>query len=160
MNARPESLPYRLAVGIVLMNASGHVWLGRRNDKHNAWQMPQGGIDDGETVLACARRELLEEVGTDAVELVAETADWLTYDYPPQLIPTVRGGRYRGQKQKWVLFRFTGQDEDIDLAAHDTVEFDAWRWTTMDEALAIIVPFKRPMYEAVAREFGPLLIPA
>ena len=118
--------------------------------------MPQGGIDPDEMPRAAAWRELREEVGTDAAQLVAESRCWYAYDLPPELLPARWGGRYRGQSQKWLAFRFTGRDEDIDIAAHEP-EFVRWCWATADEVLRLAVAFKRPIYQAVLDEFGPLL---
>jgi putative (di)nucleoside polyphosphate hydrolase len=152
----PTTLPYRPCVGVMLINPAGRVFVGQRRDTPDAWQMPQGGIDSGETPPVAALREMEEEIGTAAAEIVAETQDWLRYDLPPDLLGRVWGGRYRGQKQKWVAARFTGTDADIDLAtAHP--EFDAWQWVEPAELVGLIVPFKRPIYEAVVAEFGPVL---
>ena len=153
MSARPPA-GYRANVGIVLVNAAGAIFVGRRRDTPGAWQMPQGGIDAGETVRAAALRELAEEAGTDKAEPVAETPDWLTYDLPKSLARRLWGGRYRGQAQKWVLMRFTGTDGDIDLFRHTPPEFDAWRWVSIPELLASIVAFKRPVYEQVLAAFA------
>ncbi len=136
------------------MNAAGDVFVGRRRDTPDAWQMPQGGIDRGETVHAAAARELAEEAGTDKAEAVAETPGWLTYDLPRSLARRLWGGRYRGQAQKWVLMRFTGTDADIDLFRHRPAEFDAWRWVSPPDLLASIVAFKRPVYEQVLAAFA------
>lgn len=154
----PASLPYRPCVGIVLLNPDRRIFVARRIDTPEAWQMPQGGIDKGEEPAAAARRELKEEIGTAKAEILTETAEWLRYDLPPHLLGKVWKGRYRGQAQKWFALRFLGQDGDIDLAQKHP-EFDAWRWATPDEVLAGIVPFKRPVYAAVLREFAPLLAP-
>lgn len=153
----PESLPYRPCVGVVLINHDGRIFVGRRKDTPNAWQMPQGGIDKGETPREAALRELLEETGADKAEYLAETEGWLRYDLPATLIGKLWGGRYRGQEQKWIAFRFTGDDGDIDLDAAKDDEFDAWRWSTPGEALNDIVPFKREVYAAVLEAFAPLL---
>lgn len=153
----PRAEPgYRPGVGIVLLDRRGHAFVGRRLDTPDAWQMPQGGIDAGETPLEAARRELIEEVGTDRAELLAESRGWLSYDLPPEIAARIWGGRYRGQTQKWFAFRFTGRDADIDVrTAHP--EFDAWRWVPAGELPRLIVPFKRPLYRAVAAEFRDLL---
>jgi putative (di)nucleoside polyphosphate hydrolase len=149
-----SALPYRRCVGVMLFNGEGLVFVGRRHDTPDAWQMPQGGIDEGETPAEAGLRELEEEIGTAKAEPVAETAGWLRYDLPPELLGKVWGGRYCGQQQKWLLCRFTGTDADIDLAtAHP--EFDAWRWVEPRELAGLIVPFKRAIYEAVVAEFAP-----
>ncbi len=154
--ARPPA-GYRRGVGIMLLNAANRVFVGRRIDTPDAWQMPQGGIDAGETPRAAARRELKEEVGTDRAEIIAETAGWLRYELPPALQNReLWGGRYRGQEQKWFAMRFTGTDAEIDLATHHP-EFDAWKWVGADELLRLIVPFKRALYQAVIAEFEALL---
>ena len=150
---------YRRGVGVMLLDPRGLVFVGRRLDTPDAWQMPQGGIDAGETPREAALRELAEEIGTDRAELLAESHGWLSYDLPPELGGRVWGGRYRGQTQKWFAFRFTGSDADIDLAAAAHPEFDAWRWVPADELPRLIVPFKRPVYEAVLAEFRHLLPP-
>ncbi|NNG03817.1 MAG: RNA pyrophosphohydrolase [Inquilinus sp.] len=152
----PATLPYRACVGIVLIDPRHRIFVARRSDTPGAWQMPQGGIDKGEAPRDAALRELKEETGTDSAEVLAESRDWLRYDLPPDLLGKVWKGRYRGQKQKWFALRFTGRDEEIDLAAH-VQEFDDWRWSTADEVLAHIVGFKRDVYRAVLAEFADLL---
>ena len=148
---------YRPCVGLMLINPAGLVFLGeRRGPLTNAWQMPQGGIDPDETPRDAAWRELREEVGTGRAALIEESRYWYAYDLPPQLRPPRWDRRYRGQSQKWFAFRFTGTNADIDIAAHDP-EFVRWRWARADEALRLIVPFKRPVYQAVIGEFGALL---
>lgn len=125
-----------------------------------AWQMPQGGIDKGEAPIEAACRELEEEVGTTKALLLRESRDWITYDVPTEVAPVHWKGRWRGQTQKWFALAFTGRDADIDLTAHDDAygpEFDAWKWVTAGELLALIVPFKRAAYEAVLGEFADLL---
>lgn len=156
--SKADKLPYRPCVGIMLVNAGGKVFVGRRIDTPDAWQMPQGGIDAGETPREAALRELVEEIGTGAAEVVAETAGWLRYDLPSHLVGKVWKGKYRGQEQKWILARFTGTDGDIDLAT-DHPEFDAWQWVEPDRLAGLIVPFKRQIYEAVVAEFRDLLTP-
>ncbi len=159
MTPDPASLPYRPCVGVVLVNAQGLIFAGQRKDSDSpAWQMPQGGIDDGEKPRAAALRELWEETGVtaDKVDFVAKTAAWVTYDLPPELLGRVWGGKYRGQKQKWFLFRFTGTDADIRIDT-DHPEFSRWRWIGADEMVAAIVPFKRAVYEQVVAEFRPHL---
>lgn len=141
----------------MLIDAHGRVFVARRNDMiSEAWQMPQGGIDEGETPRQAAMRELKEEIGTDAAEIVAETKDWLTYDLPAELVPKIWGGRYRGQKQKWFLLRFTGRDSDIDIDT-DHPEFLEWKWAPLESLPELIVPFKRKLYRDLLEEFGPLI---
>jgi putative (di)nucleoside polyphosphate hydrolase len=146
---------YRPGVGIVLVNHEDLVFVGRRIDMPEgwpAWQMPQGGIDAGETPMQAALRELYEETGTDKAEIIAETKEWLHYDLPAPIAATAWGGRYRGQRQKWFLMRFIGDDSDIDLSRHEA-EFDAWKWVAPVELPGLIVDFKRPLYLALLDEF-------
>jgi putative (di)nucleoside polyphosphate hydrolase len=155
-----EITAYRPCVGVMLINREGLVWVGRRFDKQNDegvgkwWQMPQGGIDEGEDVRAAALRELEEETGVTSAKFIEEAPDWFTYDLPEHLIGKSWGGRYRGQKQKWVALRFTGKDNEVNLKPpHNDKghkqEFDQWKWATMDEVLDIVVPFKKAVYEDV-----------
>ena len=151
----PSTLPYRRGVGIALFNRDGLVFVARRIDTAaEAWQMPQGGIDRGESPRAAARRELFEETGIRAAEIIGESREWIPYDLPRHLIGKAWRGRYRGQLQKWFAFSFTGKDDDIDLAASRHPEFSDWRWVPLAETAALIVPFKRPLDEAVAAEFA------
>ena len=149
-------LPYRRNVGVVLANAQGHLFVGQRFDSEvPAWQMPQGGIDKGEDPRAAALRELEEETGVPAslVTVEAETEGWIAYDLPHDLVPRIWKGHYKGQKQKWFLLRFHGQDSDVRLDADDFQEFSAWRWLPADEVVAQIVPFKRDVYQQVIDAF-------
>jgi putative (di)nucleoside polyphosphate hydrolase len=159
MTIDPESLPYRPCVGVMLINPQGLIFAGQRLDNPvQAWQMPQGGIDDGEKPRAAALRELWEETGVtaDLVEFVTKTDDWVTYDLPPDLLGKVWGGKYRGQRQKWFLFRYLGRDDQVNIAsAHP--EFSKWCWIGADEMIAAIVPFKRKVYEEVVQAFRPYL---
>ncbi len=155
----PANLPYRPCVGVVLMNASGELFVGQRKDSEvSAWQMPQGGIDKGEGIEEAALRELCEETGVsaDLVDVVAVTPAWVRYDLPEHLVGKVWGGKYRGQKQKWVLMRFLGRDDQVRIdGAHP--EFSEWRWLAPDDVLAQIVPFKRAVYAEVLEAFRPHL---
>jgi putative (di)nucleoside polyphosphate hydrolase len=156
--AEPDPRPYREGVGIMLLGPAGKVLVARRIDAGGeAWQMPQGGIDAGEDPRAAALRELAEEIGTAKAEILAESRGWLEYDLPPPLRDKVWGGRYRGQRQKWLLCRFTGSDADIALDRHHHPEFSEWRWVEPEALPRLIVDFKRDLYERVLAEFRPLL---
>lgn len=150
-------LPYRPGVGIMLVNQRGKVFAAQRIDNPGpAWQMPQGGIDKGEEPLQAAWRELHEEVGTDRARYIGESRDWLTYDLPVELVPQIWKGRFRGQRQKWFAFRFLGTDRDINIATGHP-EFSSWRWVELEELPALIVPFKRKLYDDLVAEFMPLI---
>ena len=151
-------LPYRRCVGVMLANADGLVFVGQRIDTPTpAWQMPQGGIDDGEEPRQAALRELWEETGipADLVRIESETDGWLPYDLPHDLVPRIWKGRYRGQEQKWFLARFHGQDRDVNIAT-DHPEFSQWRWLSPDDLVKNIVPFKRDVYSEVLKSFRDL----
>lgn len=152
-------LPYRPCVGVMLINDRGEIFAGRRIDSDvPAWQMPQGGIDKGEDPEPAALRELWEETGitADLVEMIGRTEDWVTYDLPPELLGKVWKGKYRGQKQKWFLFRFKGTDDQVNIASEHP-EFAEWRWIGAEAMVAGIVPFKRQVYEQVVAAFRPHL---
>jgi len=162
--AEIEALPYRPCVGVALFNRAGLVWIGCRSDKDaegegegHWWQMPQGGLDDGETPYQGALRELFEETSVNATSLIRETPDWLRYDLPVELVGTSWRGRYRGQKQKWFALRFEGADADIDVAhpggGKHKPEFSEWRWERLERLPELIVPFKRKVYEEVVAAF-------
>jgi putative (di)nucleoside polyphosphate hydrolase len=150
-------LPYRQGVGIMLINERGLVFVAQRRDmKSAAWQMPQGGIDKGESPRQAARRELAEEIGTDKAEILAESRDWYRYDLPRDLVPKLWRGRFRGQAQKWFAMRFLGSEADIDIDTEDP-EFSDWMWAPPGDLPRLIVPFKRPLYLELLEEFAPYL---
>ena len=155
MQTNFNKLPYRSNVGIMMVNEKGYVFVGQRLDNNqNAWQMPQGGIDAGEDPETAAYRELLEETGVKKqdVRFVASSSQWLSYDLPEDLIPTLWNGKFRGQKQKWFLFKFLGEDGDINIATEHP-EFSKWKWISKENLLKEIVPFKKSVYENVLKEF-------
>ena len=149
---------YRPNVGVVLFNAAGQVWLGRRAKTPEPWnwQFPQGGVDEGEDLEAAALRELQEETGVRSVELLGRTGGWIVYDFPEGMGGPKAWKGFKGQKQVWFAFRFTGEDSEFDLAAHGEPEFDAWRWGALEEAPELIVPFKREVYQQVVAAFEDL----
>lgn len=151
-----DGLPYRPCVGVVLIDHADRVFMGQRADMTTpAWQMPQGGVDKGEEARAAALRELREEtgIGPDHVTVMAETENWLPYDFPSEIAGKRWGGRYRGQEQKWFLMRLEAGEDVIDLAYKDR-EFSAWCWMPAPAVLEAIVPFKRDIYARVLAEFG------
>jgi putative (di)nucleoside polyphosphate hydrolase len=158
-------LPYRPCVGVMLFNGEGRVFVGQRSDRSGApegvgtwWQMPQGGLDEGEDPEAGARRELAEETGVTSARFVARARDWLTYDLPSELVGVAWHGRYRGQKQMWFAARFEGRESEIDLGPREghEQEFDAWQWVTLQQLPALVVPFKRKVYRSVIGQFRAL----
>ena len=151
-----ENLPYRPAVGMMLLNRDGLVFVGKRIDQaQEAWQMPQGGIDDGEDPKTAALRELEEEIGTRNVELLREHPDWLLYELPPHLLGVVWEGKYRGQRLKWLAMRFLGRDSEINVATSHA-EFSEWKWLKSADVLRFVVPFKRDVYSAALGAFDDL----
>ena len=152
----PATLPYRPCAGVMLLNREGRVFVGQRLDSTlEAWQMPQGGIDKGEAPFDAAVRELWEETGVsaDLVALIAEAPEELFYDLPDELIGKLWKGKWRGQRQRWFLFRFLGEDKDINIATAEP-EFRAWRWAAPADLVDLIVPFKRVLYQQVLDAFA------
>jgi putative (di)nucleoside polyphosphate hydrolase len=165
MSKKPrfEDLPYRPCAGLCVLNARGRVFIGRRKDgpEHtdatHVWQMPQGGIDDGEEPYPAALRELYEETNIKTVERLGEIRGWLTYDIPREIVGQAWNGKYRGQKQKWYALRFTGKDREIDIvnpAGGHEPEFIEWRWEPIENLPNLVVPFKRKTYQRVVKEFS------
>jgi putative (di)nucleoside polyphosphate hydrolase len=154
--ARAEDLPYRPAVGMMLLNRAGLVFVGKRIDQtQEAWQMPQGGIDGEEDPRTAALRELEEEIGTRNAEIIREHPEWLLYDLPPHLLGVAWEGKYRGQRLKWLAMRFLGEDSEINVAtAH--AEFSEWKWLRAAEVLRMVVPFKRGAYAVALAAFDDL----
>ncbi|QZD88117.1 RNA pyrophosphohydrolase [Qipengyuania psychrotolerans] len=156
-----SELGYRPCVGVMLVNEDGRVFVGRRIDNKEGdwWQMPQGGVDEGEDLEAAALRELAEETGARAehVTIIDRMADTIRYDLPEELIGKLWGGKYRGQEQVWYLARFSGADDDIDLEAHDPAEFCDWKWADPEQLPQLIVPFKKRVYRAVVEAFRELV---
>ncbi|MFK7974400.1 MAG: RNA pyrophosphohydrolase [Rickettsiaceae bacterium] len=150
-------LPYRLGVGMMIINQHNQVFLGKRIDtKAKGWQMPQGGIDLGETPSLAALREMEEEIGSNKGEIIAESKQWYSYRIPEFLVPKLWNGQYCGQKQKWFLIRFTGLDQDINVETLHP-EFNQWCWVETHELLSNIIPFKLKLYKQILNEFNPLL---
>ncbi|MFQ5563640.1 MAG: RNA pyrophosphohydrolase [Parvularculaceae bacterium] len=161
MNSEDLLKRYRPNVGVALFNNMGRVWLGRRVGDFSdlgegagdwRWQMPQGGVDAGEDIEAAAFRELAEETGVTSARLLLMTPGWLAYDFPP----AYKKNNWKGQRQKWAAMLFEGTESEINLAAHHKQEFDRWRWAELEEAPQLIVPFKRSVYEDLARTLAPL----
>ena len=149
-----KHLPYRLGVGLVIFQSDKKIFTGRRLDNTSAWQMPQGGMDENEVPLETAYREMFEETGIskDKVSLVGITKKWYRYDLPSEIQSRFWGGKYRGQSQKWFLFEFIGEDTDINISTK-TPEFCEWRWSSIDDLIEKIVPFKMELYKKVLEEF-------
>jgi len=156
---RHEDLPYRPCVGVMLFNREGLVFVGKRIDQTvEGWQMPQGGIDSGESPAEAAIRELEEEIGTNKAEILREHPEWLNYDLPQHLLGVALHGRYRGQSQKWIAMRFRGEDSDINVATENP-EFAQWKWLAIESLPRLIVPFKRDTYAQVIEVFRDLAAP-
>ena len=149
-----KHLPYRLGVGLVIFRADKKIFTGRRLDNTSAWQMPQGGMDENEVPLETAYREMFEETGIseDKVSLAGATKKWYRYDLPSEIQSRFWNGKYRGQSQKWFLFEFIGEDTDINISTKNP-EFCEWRWSSIDDLVEKIVPFKMELYKKVLKEF-------
>ena len=159
MSIDPETLPYRPCAGVMILNAEGKVFVGQRLDNVvEAWQMPQGGIDPGEDAETAARREVGEETGIAPghIEIVAQAPEEMFYDLPPELVGRIWKGKYRGQRQIWFLARFHGTDADVNIETEHP-EFRAWKWADPSELPALIVPFKKKLYEDILEAFAPYL---
>ncbi len=153
-------LPYRPCVGAMLVNNMRRVFVAKRADNPgNYWQMPQGGIDEGEDPLQAVLRELYEETGVDKVRIIAKSNHWRTYDLPNELVGKLWGGKYRGQRQMWFALQFLGEDSDINIRSHEIPEFSEWKWVSFEELVNLVVPFKKDLYEDILTELQPLVGP-
>ena len=157
-----KNLGLRKAVGIILTRKDGKIWTGKRKigigvrpNEKNLWQMPQGGIDKGETAEEAAFRELEAETGTNSAEIILSTNDWLEYNLPKDLLGKALRGKYKGQKQKWFLMLFKGNDEEFNLDKH-VAEFDDWSWRELEEMPGLVVDFKKDLYLELVRKFSPI----
>lgn len=161
MTKNTKDKDYRPCVGMMVINHQNQIFMARRIDVPEtepfAWQMPQGGIDAEETPQQAAIRELYEEIGTSNVSYLAETSDWLYYDFPPELVANKLMGQYKGQSQKWFLYRFEGQESDLNITTVHP-EFSEWCWCDSADILEMTIPFKRKVYQKVIEEFSPFLI--
>jgi putative (di)nucleoside polyphosphate hydrolase len=154
---KSKNLPLRLGVGIVLLNSDNKVFVGKRIDNPvNFWQMPQGGVDDNENLLYAANRELKEETGVESVKFIKEIDNWLTYELPKNLLGKIWKGKYRGQKQKWFIMRFVGDEEEINIKTKNA-EFKKWKWIDVNQLLNVVVRFKHDVYKSIVKELNILL---
>ncbi len=170
MSQKPFPTEYRPCVGLLILNKDGLIWIGERMEARNDaeglgtwWQMPQGGIDDGESPIEAAMRELDEETGIKSASVIGEAFAWHHYEFPPEFAVKAWGGRFCGQKQKWFALRFEGTDDEIDISSHDPAlapEFGRWRWSPKEELIDRVVEFKRGIYRAVLEEFDDLIVPS
>ena len=154
---KSKSLPLRLGVGVVLLNSNNKVFVGKRIDNPvNFWQMPQGGVDDNENLLYAANRELKEETGVKSTKLIKEIDNWLTYELPKNLLGKIWKGKYRGQKQKWFIMRFVGDEGEINIKT-ENAEFKEWKWIDINQLLNVVVRFKHDVYKTIVKELNILL---
>ena len=154
---KSKNLPLRLGVGIVLLNSDNKVFVGKRIDNPvNFWQMPQGGVNDNENLLYAANRELKEETGVKSTKLIKEIDNWLTYELPKNLLGKIWKGKYRGQKQKWFIMRFVGDEEEINIRTKNA-EFKEWKWININQLLNVVVKFKHDVYKTIVKELNILL---
>ncbi len=154
---KSKNLPLRLGVGIVLLNSDNKVFVGKRIDNSvNFWQMPQGGVDDNENLLYAANRELKEETGVKSTKLIKEIDNWLIYELPKNLLGKIWKGKYRGQKQKWFIMRFVGDEEEINIKTKNA-EFKEWKWIDANQLLNVVVRFKHDVYKSIVKELNILL---
>ena len=154
---KSKNLPLRLGVGVVLLNSDNKVFVGKRIDNPvNFWQMPQGGVNDNENLLYAANRELKEETGVESVKFIKEIDNWLTYELPKNLLGKIWKGKYRGQKQKWFIMRFVGDEEEINIKTKNA-EFKEWKWIDVNELLNVVVKFKHDVYKTIVKELNILL---
>ena len=154
---KSKNLPLRLGVGVVLLNSDNKVFVGKRIDNSvNFWQMPQGGVDDNENLLYAANRELKEETGVKSTKLIKEIDNWLIYELPKNLLGKIWKGKYRGQKQKWFIMRFVGDEEEINIKTKNA-EFKEWKWIDVNQLLNVVVKFKHDVYKSIVKELNILL---
>ncbi len=154
---KSKNLPLRLGVGVVLLNSDNKVFVGKRIDNPvNFWQMPQGGVNDNENLLYAANRELKEETGVESVKFIKEIDNWLTYELPKNLLGKIWEGKYRGQKQKWFIMRFVGNEEEINIKTKNA-EFLEWKWIDANQLLNVVINFKLDVYKSIIKELNILL---
>ena len=154
---KSKNLPLRLGVGIVLLNSDNKVFVGKRIDNPvNFWQLPQGGVDKNEDLLSAANRELKEETSVKSTKLIKEIDNWLTYDLPNNLLGKIWEGKYRGQKQKWFIMRFVGNEEEINIKT-ENAEFKEWKWIDVNQLINVVVSFKLDVYKSIVKELNILL---
>ena len=154
---KSKNLPLRLGVGVVLLNSDNKVFVGKRIDNSvNFWQMPQGGVDDNENLLYAANRELKEETGVKSTKLIKEIDNWLIYELPKNLLGKIWKGKYRGQKQKWFIMRFVGNEEEINIKTKNA-EFLEWKWIDANQLLNVVIDFKLDVYKSIVKELNILL---